>query len=256
MSLLSESGSAGAQRRLAAGAADGGALFPFAGPDGGGHGAVFSPLEYRSMAEDEVERVPAGRKDGDRGAVRHETGAPEAAVRDALDAARREGQQAGEREGRRAMQAQMEPEMQASVARERQRVLGVVEEFAGARDRYFSDVEQEVVKLALAIAERVLHREAQMDPLLLSAAVRVALEKMADRSGVVLRTCPAEVGGWERMFRTTNAADRPIAVADERLQAGECVLETKLGTVELGVRAQLEEIERGFFDLLNHRPAR
>jgi flagellar assembly protein FliH len=45
-------------------------------------------------------------------------------------------------------------------------------------------------------------------------------------------------------------------VADERLQAGECVLETKLGTVELGVRAQLEEIERGFFDLLNHRPAR
>jgi flagellar assembly protein FliH len=142
------------------------------------------------------------------------------------------------------------------VARERQRLLGVVEEFAGARDRYFSDVEQEVVKLALAIAERVLHREAQMDPLLLSAAVRVALEKMADRSGVVLRTCPAEVGGWERMFRTTNAADRPIAVADERLQAGECVLETKLGTVELGVRAQLEEIERGFFDLLNHRPAR
>jgi hypothetical protein len=27
-----------------------------------------------------------------------------------------------------------------------------------------------------------------------------------------------------------------------------------MGTVELGVSVQLEEIEKGFFDLLNHRP--
>ncbi len=33
-------------------------------------------------------------------------------------------------------------------------------------------------------------------------------------------------------------------VGDERLSAGECVLETNVGTVELGVSAQLEEIER------------
>jgi flagellar assembly protein FliH len=44
-----------------------------------------------------------------------------------------------------------------------------VEQFRGARERYFAEVEQEVVKLALAIAARVLHREAQMDPLLLTA---------------------------------------------------------------------------------------
>ena len=36
--------------------------------------------------------------------------------------------------------------------------------------------------------------------------------------------------------------------------AGECVLETRVGTVELGVKAQLEEIEKGFFDLLQQRP--
>jgi flagellar assembly protein FliH len=41
---------------------------------------------------------------------------------------------------------------------------------------------------------------------------------------------------------------------DARLERGECVLDTKMGTVELGVSVQLEEIEKGFFDLLNHRP--
>jgi flagellar assembly protein FliH len=35
----------------------------------------------------------------------------------------------------------------------------------------------------------------------------------------------------------------------------ECVLETSVGRVELGVKAQLIEIERGFFDLLGQRPA-
>jgi flagellar assembly protein FliH len=44
-------------------------------------------------------------------------------------------------------------------------------------------------------------------------------------------------------------------VADERLDTGECVLDTNVGRVELGVSAQLEEIERGFFDLMQQRPA-
>jgi flagellar assembly protein FliH len=44
-------------------------------------------------------------------------------------------------------------------------------------------------------------------------------------------------------------------MGDERMELGECVLETSVGRVELGVSAQLEEIEKGFFDLLQHRPA-
>ena len=35
---------------------------------------------------------------------------------------------------------------------------------------------------------------------------------------------------------------------------GECVMETSVGRVELGVAVQLEEIEKGFFDLLQKRP--
>ena len=46
-------------------------------------------------------------------------------------------------------------------------------EFITVRDHYLAQVEQEVVRLALSIATRILHREVQMDPLLLSGAVRV-----------------------------------------------------------------------------------
>ena len=65
----------------------------------------------------------------------------------------------------------------------------VCEEFARERTKYFADVEAEVVKLALAIAARVLHREAELDPLLLTGVVRVALEKVAEDSATVF-VCP------------------------------------------------------------------
>jgi flagellar assembly protein FliH len=38
------------------------------------------------------------------------------------------------------------------------------------------------------------------------------------------------------------------------LGANQCVLETELGTTELGIETQLKEIEKGFFDLLAQRP--
>jgi flagellar assembly protein FliH len=148
----------------------------------------------------------------------------------------------------------LEAEMGAAAAKERERLIDAVKQFSGARERYFADVEQAVVRLALAIAERVLHREAAIDPLLLSGVVRVALEKMADRSGVVLRVAATDVAAWERRIEAIEPTDRPRVVEGVGLELGECVLETKMGTVELGVSVQLEEIEKGFFDLLHHRP--
>ena len=44
-------------------------------------------------------------------------------------------------------------------------------------------------------------------------------------------------------------------VREERMNAGECRLETSVGHVELGVRSQMEEIERGFGELLERQGA-
>lgn len=181
-------------------------------------------------------------------------GEREVSLRNAIESARREGLQQGEQQGRCASRAEMEAEMHAAISQERQRLATAAAAFRIARERYFAEIEQEVVRLALAIAARVLHREAQIDPLLLAGVVRVALEKMADRSGVVLRVAAADGKAWEQVFAAAEASERPIVMADAQLARGECVLETTMGTVELGVRVQLEEIEKGFFDLLNHRP--
>ncbi len=47
-----------------------------------------------------------------------------------------------------------------------------------------------MVRLALAIARKVLHREAQMDPLLLAGVVRVALDRCRRDAGVTCTPRP------------------------------------------------------------------
>jgi flagellar assembly protein FliH len=88
-----------------------------------------------------------------------------------------------------------------------------------------------------------------MDPLLLTGAVRVALGQLAGSTQVRLRVPQEELELWtEAMALLPNLALKPTVVAGEGMRVGECAIETELGSVDLGIRAQLGEIERGFFD--------
>ena len=165
--------------------------------------------------------------------------------RRASEAGREQGRQEGHKAEREAQNGS-----QAATQRERaQQAAGLLESFTQERDRYMQTVEHEVVKLALAVAARILRREAQMDPLLLTGAVRVALGQLSQSTQVRLRVPPAELALWtEAIALVPNLTVKPAVIAGEGMRLGDCVMETELGSVDLGIRAQLGEIERGFFD--------
>src|SRR5208337_1482339 len=166
-------------------------------------------------------------------------------TRRSFEAGRERGRQEGlqtEREAHAAAQRAVEQ-------RQLRQSAGLIETFAQERDRYLHAVEQEVVKLALAVAARILRREAQMDPLLLTGAVRVALGQLAGSTQARLSVPEAELDLWrEAIALVPNLAVRPAVSAGEGMRLGDCVIETELGSVDLGIRSQLGEIERGFFD--------
>lgn len=134
--------------------------------------------------------------------------------------------------------------------KERERIAEALRQFATERLGYFEQVEGEVVQLALSIARKVLHREAQIDPGLLMGLVRYTLEKLRDGTRVKLRVHPARVDEWQMVL---GSSDVEVS-ADAKLDQGACVVETELGTTAVSVDAQLKEIEQGLMDLLAHRP--
>ena len=130
-----------------------------------------------------------------------------------------------------------------------------IEKFSAERSSYFARIEPEVVQLALAIARKILHREAQMDPLLLTGMVHVALEKADSATRVRLRTNPLDIHFWNEYFAQAGAAQpAPELIGDAALQPGECALETEIGSTQISLETHLKEIEQGFFDLLEQRP--
>jgi flagellar assembly protein FliH len=141
------------------------------------------------------------------------------------------------------------------VQQERQAIIRAIQGFDQERQRYYRRIEAEVVQLSLAIARKILHRESQVDPLLLAGVVRVALQNMAEGSSVRIRVHPDQLAAWRERFSDSDAGEIAIEFfADASLDRARCVLETELGSSELGLEAQFKEIETGLLDLLAQRP--
>lgn len=243
------------QSRAESGSSAGGQLEIFEYPASSGLPAWPDWNGWRDAAEtDPAEPQSTMHESSERAA------AESAAVEQRLAEEKRRSYEAGREQGRKEGRASEREAQTAALAvdeeRRREQAASLLASFAAEQERYLRAVEHEVVKLALAVAARILRREAQMDPLLLTGAVRVALGQLARATEVRLLVPAAELEMWtEAIALLPNLSTKPTVVAGDGMRTGDCVLETTLGSVDLGVRAQLNEIERGFFDRTGtHRP--
>ncbi|MGA3089061.1 MAG: FliH/SctL family protein [Terriglobales bacterium] len=158
-------------------------------------------------------------------------------------------------QGRQTGQGQLRAELETALAKNREQVGRALQEFVRERRDYYRRIEGEVVALALAIARKILHREVQIDPHALAGIVRVTLEKLDTGTTVNLQVHPREATEWRHYF-ACQAGDGPAPEVheDPGMAPGECRIETSLGSTEVGLEAQLREIETGLLDLLAERP--
>jgi flagellar assembly protein FliH len=136
---------------------------------------------------------------------------------------------------------------------ERAKIAEAIQAFNQERRSYYAQAEKEVVSLALAIAAKILHREAQVDKVLVAALVRSMLEGLDRGTNAVVRIAPQEAVAWKHYFEEWQTPNMQI-VPDATVGASSYVVETEMGTTDFGLQAQLKEIEQGFFDLLAQRP--
>ena len=137
---------------------------------------------------------------------------------------------------------------------ERAPIAAALAAFEAQRTEYFTRVEAEVVQFALAIAAKILHREAQVDPMLVAALVRMTIEKMHEGSSVTVRVGAGRSKRWKEYFAGQPGVAHVEVTEDAELSDHDCVLETELGSANFGLDTQLKEVEQGFFDLLALRP--
>ena len=152
------------------------------------------------------------------------------------------------------MEQKLRVEYERKLLAARAPIATAVAKFEEERDKYFGQVEAEIVQLSLAIAAKILHREAQVDPQLVAALVRIAVDRLHDGSVVSVRVAPQKAEKWREFLANPLNGSTITIVEDVHLEPEDCVLETDLGSANFSIEAQLKEVEQGFFDLLAQRP--
>jgi flagellar assembly protein FliH len=113
------------------------------------------------------------------------------------------------------------------------------------------DAEKDLVKLAIAIARRVLHRELTLDPESIEGLIRVALDKLQTRELCRVRAHPDQKPAIAAALQRFSNSHNVELVADPSLQCGDVLFETAHGDLDASIESQLREIERGFADRLH-----
>jgi flagellar assembly protein FliH len=125
-----------------------------------------------------------------------------------------------------------------------------IEEISKTKARLRAEVEEDAVKLALAIARKILNRELASDPEALLGLARVALDKLNQRELQRVRVHPSDAAGIERLLAASAGPKRVEVISDGSLERGAAIFETERGVLDASVTTQLGEIERGLTDML------
>jgi flagellar assembly protein FliH len=160
-----------------------------------------------------------------------------------------EARAAGVREGEAAGRSRASGEMQAAL----ERLAQSIEEMASLRSRLRREAEADTVKLALAIARRVIRRELAIDPEALHGLVLAALEKLQAQEICRVRVHPGQVSAVAVLLRKAAGGVPVEVVPDGSRDPGAVVFETERGNLDASVESQLGEIERGLADALRRQ---
>jgi flagellar assembly protein FliH len=133
------------------------------------------------------------------------------------------------------------------------RLARTIHEVVQMKRKIRTESEHELVKLSLAVARRILHRELTADPQALRGVVYAALQRLQNRETTRIRVFPASVPAVRDALERNGGLAGIEIVADGLLQPGGLLFETSLGDLDASVETQLQEIERGFADRLQLR---
>lgn len=160
----------------------------------------------------------------------------------ALAQGRQEGHTQGRLEGEQKARAEVGPIIE--------RLARTIADLSATRDAFRREAEEDVVRLALGVARRILHRELSIDPEALTGIIHVALGKFEARELHRVLVSVDDHAVIAAAVQSLRLPRRVEVIADPTLERGAALFETVKGTLDASVETQLEEIERGFMDVL------
>lgn len=133
------------------------------------------------------------------------------------------------------------------------RMAQSIEDIATVKHRYLAESEEQLVRLAVAVARRILYREIQVDSEALFGLIHAATQRAELRELNRILLNPKDHQALLPHLERLQLPPRVQIVSDPALERGAMLLESTSGILDASIQAQLDEVERGFIDLLGRR---
>jgi len=127
------------------------------------------------------------------------------------------------------------------------RLESTIAEVIAQRNTLISDVEPQMLKLTVQIVEKVIRHEVRTDPRVVERAVKACLRHVRDSNEVCVRVSPDELEQVkalrEELLASAYGAKTLQVVADRRVSAGGCVVESDSAALDARVDSQLNRLQ-------------
>jgi flagellar assembly protein FliH len=213
----------------------------------------FAPVEWPATGPRSQDAAVQSADPGpaDLAQLRSEIASLQAQLQQAHTDAQRHVQEAlasGRRDGDESARQVFEKQLEIELSKLRQ----MIRDLAAAGPKLRHQTEEDLVRLSVAIARRILHRELTIDPDALTGLVKAAFERLDQREIHQLRTDPGSLTTVRKLVEGLDLARAIKVIADPSLRAGSLLLETTRGQLDASIETQLNEIQRGFIDIVHH----
>jgi len=135
----------------------------------------------------------------------------------------------------------------ASVEERAKLLDGLLRELEVIKRKILTDAQEDVVKLAMVIASKIIHREVKGSETVVDT-VREAIDMASDKHSIRIKLNPADIPIVDshkgKFLETIKSLERIELIEDEEIIRGGCIVETTEGSVDARLDRQMEEIRK------------
>ena len=146
----------------------------------------------------------------------------------------------------RLVAAEVEKEVARTVDPWHEQLSDTLAEIGVLRAAITTRAERELVRLAIEIAKKVVHREVTIDNEIVMTLARIGISRMHNRVAATIHLHPDDFAYVTAHRDTLDAGHALELVEDRSIGRGGCLVQTEMGDVDTRIEQQFAEIERAF----------
>ncbi len=135
----------------------------------------------------------------------------------------------------------------ASVEQRAKLLEELLRELEVIKSRIMTNSQEDIVKLAMVIASKIIHREVKGSEAVVDN-VREAIDMASDKHSIRIKLNPADIPVVDshrgEFLETIKSLERIELIEDDEIIPGGCIVETTEGSVDARLDRQMEEIRK------------